>query len=88
MTYSQWEYGLTLTGDGRRSSMTWLKTDQNCNFACADPEGGIWGPDPPRKSQVIWVSLNIMIRTPPPWKKLDPPPPGKCQTPSGSLEKV
>ena len=23
--YSQWEYGLTLTGDGRRSTMTWLK---------------------------------------------------------------
>ena len=86
MTYSQWEYGLTLTGDGRRSSMTWLKTDQNCNFACADPEGGIWGPDPPRKSQVIWVSLNIMIRTPPPLEKVGPPP-GKCQTPSGSLEK-
>ena len=27
--YSQWEYGLTLTGDGRRSSMAWLKTDLN-----------------------------------------------------------
>ena len=40
MTYSQWEYGLTLTGDERSSSMTWLKTDLNCNFACADPEGG------------------------------------------------
>ena len=40
MTYSQWEYGLTLTGDGCRSSMAWLKTDLNCNFACADPEGG------------------------------------------------
>ena len=26
--YSQWEYGLTLTGDGRRSSKTWLKTGQ------------------------------------------------------------
>ena len=68
MTYSQWEYGLTLTGDGRRSSMTWLKTDLNCNFACADPDA-----DPPRKSQVIWVSLNIMIRTPPPLEKVGPP---------------
>ena len=91
MTYSQWEYGLTLTGDGRRSSMTWLKTDLNCNFACADPEGdlGSGPPPPPRKSQVIWVSLNIMIRTPPPplEKNGPPPPPGKCQTPSGSLEK-
>ena len=47
MTYSQWEYGLTLTGDGRRSSMAWLKTDLNCNFACADPEEGEGGPDPP-----------------------------------------
>ena len=27
--YSQWEYGLTLTGDGCRSSMAWLKTDLN-----------------------------------------------------------
>ena len=79
MTYSQWEYGLTLTGDGRRSSMTWLRTDLNCNFACADPEGGGgWGLDPPRKSQVIWVSLNIMIRTPlekvgPPLENVRPP---------------
>ena len=45
--YSQWEYGLTLTGDGRRSSMTWLKSDQNCNFACADPEGGFGVQTPP-----------------------------------------
>ena len=27
--YSQWEYGLTLIGDGCRSSMAWLKTDLN-----------------------------------------------------------
>ena len=36
--------------------------------ACADPEGG-GGRDPPGKSQVIWVSLEINIR-----KKLDPLP--------------
>ena len=74
--YSQWEYELTLTGDGRRSSMAWLKTDLNWNFACADTEGGIGGPDPPppRKSQVIWVSLDIMIRNPFPGKSWTPPP--------------
>ena len=47
ITYSQWEYGLTLTGDGRRSSMTWLKTDLNCNFACVDPAGGFRVRTPP-----------------------------------------
>ena len=47
ITYSQWEYGLTLTGDGRRLSMTWLKTDLNCNFACVDPEGGFRVRTPP-----------------------------------------
>ena len=40
---------------------------------------GIEGPDPPGKSQVIviWVSIEISTWTPP-WKKFDPPPPGKC----------
>ena len=33
----------------------------------ADPEGGTGGPDPPGKSQVIWVSIGN--------KQLDPPPP-------------
>ena len=40
--------------------------------ASGDPtcgsRGGLGGPDPPGKSQVIWVSLD----TPTPWKKLDP----------------
>ena len=55
---------------------------------CADPEGGIGDPDPPGKSQVIWVSIEISIWTPPlPWKKLDPPPPlEKVVTPSETLE--
>ena len=38
--------------------------------------GGIGGPDPPGKSQVIviWVSIG-----PPPLEKVGPlPPPGKC----------
>ena len=42
----------------------------------ADPEGGggTGGPDPPGKSQVIWVSIgNKQLE--PPWKKLDTPPP-------------
>ena len=46
--------------------------------ASADPEGGTGGPDPPGKSQVIWVSIGN--------KQLDPPGkswthPGKCWTP-------
>ena len=36
--------------------------------------GGIWGPPPPGKSQVIWVSIEITHWTPPlPWKKLPSP---------------
>ena len=54
----------------------------------ADPEGGTGGPDPPGKSQVIWVSIgNKQLDPPPPpppWKKLDPT--GKCWTPSGTLK--
>ena len=73
MTYSQWEYGLTLTGDGRRSSMTWLKTDLNCNFSCADPEGGFGVRTPLENHKLYVFFLNIMIRT--------PPPPGKSWTP-------
>ena len=42
----------------------------------ADPEGGTGGPDPPGKSQDIWVSIgNKQLDPPPPpppWKKLDP----------------
>ena len=48
--------------------------------ACADPVGER-GSVSPGKSQVIWVSLEINIR-----KKLDPLPPGKFWTPSGSFE--
>ena len=36
---------------------------------------GVGGPDPYGKSKVIWVSKEISIWTPPPWKMLDPPPP-------------
>ena len=51
------------------------------------PEGGTGGPDPPRKSQVIWVSIGnkqldpLENVGPPP-----PPPPGKCWTLSGTLK--
>ena len=40
--------------------------------ASADPEGGTGGPDPPGKSQVIWVSIGNK-QLDPPWKKFDPP---------------
>ena len=47
-------------------------------IASVDPEGGTGEPDPPVKSQVIWVSkMN---------KKLDPP--GKCWTLSVTLRNV
>ena len=52
-------------------------------LSSADPEGGTGGPDPPGKSQVIWVSIGNK-QLDPPWKKLDPP--GKCWTPSGTLK--
>ena len=50
-------------------------TDQHfAPTASADPEWGTGGPDPPGKSQVIWVSIGN--------KQLDPrPPPGKSLTP-------
>ena len=57
-------------------------------IASADPEGGggAGGPDPPGKSQVIWVSLgNKQLDHP--WKKLDPPPPWKMLDPLWNLEK-
>ena len=45
----------------------------------ADPGGGggAGGPDPPGKSQVIWVSignkqLDPLEKVGPPWKMLDP----------------
>ena len=38
----------------------------------ADPEGGTGGPDPPGRSQVIWVSIGKKQLDPPPLKKLDP----------------
>ena len=59
---------LSLKGGCRDlSQSTLVKTN-------TDPEGGTGGPDPPGKSQVIWVSIGN--------KQLDPPPPpGKCWTP-------
>ena len=42
-----------------------------CPYSSANPEGGTGGPDPPGKSQVIWVSIGN--------KQLDPP--GKSLTP-------
>ena len=45
---------------------------ENRKKSSADPEGGTGGPDPPAKSQVIWVSIGNK-QLDPPWKKLDPP---------------
>ena len=40
----------------------------------ADPEEGTGGPDPPGKSQVIWVSIgNKLLDPPPPLEKVGPP---------------
>ena len=42
--------------------------------ASADPEVGTGGPDPPGKSQVIWVSIgNKQLDPPPPLEKVGPP---------------
>ena len=47
--------------------------------------GGSGGPDPPGKSQVIWVSIGYK-QLDPLGKGWTPPPPGKCWTPSGTLK--
>ena len=54
-----------------------------CDVSSADPEWGTEGPDPPGKSQVIWVSIGNK-QLDPPWKELDPPgnvgsPPEPCK---------
>ena len=41
--------------------------------------GGGGGPDPPGKSQVIWVSIRKK-QLDSPVKSWTPPPPGKCST--------
>ena len=43
----------------------------NLHFMCGS-RGGIGGPDPPGKSQVIWVAIEISIWTP--LEKVGPPP--------------
>ena len=48
-----------------------LSLNETADLSSADPEGGTGGPDPPGKSQVIWVSIGN--------KQLDPP--GKSWTP-------
>ena len=46
--YSQREYGLTLTGDERRSSMAWLKTNRpKLKFCMCGSRGGDRGSGPP-----------------------------------------
>ena len=71
---------------------TWGKnppSDMRARRKCGS-SGGKMDPDHPGKSQDIWVSIEISIWTPPPpppKKKKKVGPPGKCWTPSGSLEK-
>ena len=48
--------------------------------------GGTEGPDPPGKSQVIWVSVGDK-QLDPLLEQVGPPPPGKCWTPLRNLEK-
>ena len=59
-----------------------LRTEKlNRSQPSADPEGrGAGGLEPPGKSQVIWVSIGS--------KQLDPTPPGKIWTPSGTLKMI
>ena len=58
-------------------------------WASADPEGrGAGGPDPPGKSQVIWVSIgNKQLDPPPPPLEKVGPPPWKILDPLWNLEK-
>ena len=48
-----------------------MQASDHC-FKCGS-RGGTGGPDPPGKSQVIWVSIGNKQLDPPPWKMLDPP---------------
>ena len=52
----------------------------------ADPERGTGGPDPPGKSQVIWISTGNKQIDPPPLEKVRPPP-WKMLDPLRNLEK-
>ena len=58
----------------KRKKLSPADRDSKCGS-----RGGSGGPDPPGKSQVIWVSIGYKQLdplgkgwTPPPWKMLDP----------------
>ena len=53
-------------------------------ISSADPEAWTGGPEPPGKSQVIWVSIGNKLLDPPgkSWTPLA----GKCWTLSGTLK--
>ena len=58
----------------KRKKLSPADRDSKCGS-----RGGSGGPDPPGKSQVIWVSIGYKqldplgkVWTPPPWKMLDP----------------
>ena len=66
------------TSTSARGDRIILQTGKlNKSQPSADPEGGgARGPDPPGKSQVIWVSIGNkqLDPTPPPLEKVGPPP--------------
>ena len=66
-----------------------LKPQGKGQRSSADPAGGTGGPDPPGKSQVIWVSIGNKQLDPPPLEKVGrPPPPWKMFDPLYNLEKM
>ena len=58
------------TGDAASSSKP---SEDTTGTASADPEGRTGGPDPPGKSQVIWVSIGNKQLDPPSLEKVGPP---------------
>ena len=75
-------------GGGQRGKVDIPQQRGKREQSSADPEGGRGAgvSGPPRKPQVIWGSIGNKQLDPLPGKKLDPPPPGKSWTPSGSLK--
>ena len=75
------------TSTGERGDRIILRTGKlNRSQPSADPDGGTGGPDPPGKSQVIWVSVGNKQLTPPPPLDKSCPLPWKNWTPSGTLK--
>ena len=67
----------------KRKKLSPAGRDSKC-----ESRGGSGGPDPPGKSQVIWVSIGYkqLDPPPPPPEKIGPPPPPEMLDPSGTLK--